>query len=85
MEPDADELAAMQARLLDLFRERGVRIAGDLFVCEAAAECALGLARGTLAQRYSRGTLPYEFRTEGNRRWYGVALLARVLVERRQR
>lgn len=80
-----EALSAMRIRLLEDFRAKGVRLAGDWSMPEAVFEAGLGLARGTLAQRYARGTLTYEFRTEGNRRWYHVDTLARVLVECRQR
>lgn len=82
MGPDADELAAMQARLLDLFRERGVRVAGDLSVPESAAELALGLSRGCLRKRHALGTLRIAHRIESNRRWYAVEALARTLLAR---
>jgi hypothetical protein len=77
-----EDVSVMCDRLLEDFRARGVRIAGDLSVPEAAAEAALGLGRGTLRKRFALGTLRLPYRTESNRRWYAVASLARTLVAR---
>ncbi|OLL29497.1 hypothetical protein BTH42_22465 [Burkholderia sp. SRS-W-2-2016] len=77
-----DDEGAMTIRLVDLCRERNFRIAGDLAVPEAAAESLLGLSRGTLRKRYSLGILNIPYRREGVRRWYRLADLARVLLER---
>jgi|GEM_PF-5892223 len=82
---DEESVAAMTAQLLDEFRAKGVRMAGDLSVPESVFEAVLGLARGTLSQRYGRGTLTYAYRPEGNRRWYRVETLARALVSRGER
>lgn len=81
------EIAAKEAEILKDLRRQGVRMAGDMSIPEAIAEQVLGLSRGALGKRYTRGTLAYDYRVENNRRWYTARTLARAFVDgkRRQR